>query len=107
MTSILGKIRTAEADRRREAVEVLKQVLRAYAQSHGGRFWIYGSAARGEMRDHSDVDILIDFPGDDGAAWNFAERACAERGLRPDVNRLAWCRRTFLDHVLTEAVELA
>jgi predicted nucleotidyltransferase len=30
----------------------------------GGHFLLYGSAARGDLRDDSDVDLLLDFPDD-------------------------------------------
>lgn len=36
-----------EAARRSEAVAALRPVLTAYARAHGGRFLLYGSAARG------------------------------------------------------------
>jgi tRNA nucleotidyltransferase (CCA-adding enzyme) len=54
----------------------LPTALAAYAASRGGRYLLYGSAARGTMRHDSDVDILADFPPeaiDD--AWVFAEEA--------------------------------
>jgi hypothetical protein len=90
----------AEADRRRRAVEDLRAVLRAYASGHGGRYLLFGSAARGTMRYDSDVDILVDFPPDSlDDAWCFAERACWDRKLDPDITPFAWCRGLFRDRV--------
>jgi predicted nucleotidyltransferase len=74
---------------------------------HQGRYLLYGSAARGGMRYHSDVDILLDFPPDQQrAAWNFAEGCCAELGVDPDIMPLAWCRDDFLDHIRPDLVSL-
>lgn len=96
----LPERKAAEAQRRQQAVASLRPVLAAYARAHGGRFLLYGSAARGEMRYDSDVDILVDFPEDqDAAAWDFAGQACWERGLEPDLMRRAWCKESFLAHV--------
>ncbi|MGH7041314.1 MAG: nucleotidyltransferase family protein [Acetobacteraceae bacterium] len=90
-------IRTAE---KRAAVKALKEELAAYARARGGRYLLYGSAARGEVRYDSDIDLLVDFPCEfENAAWNFAEQACAERGVDPDLNHAAWCRKKFLDHI--------
>ena len=86
-----------EATRRQRAVADLRRALDAYASAHGGRFLLFGSAARGQMRYDSDVDILVEFPPDrQAAAWNFAERACWDRRLDPDVMASAWCTDEFL-----------
>jgi predicted nucleotidyltransferase len=74
------------------AVEELMPVLADYARTHGGRFILFGSAARNELRYHSDVDILIDFPIEKELdAWLFAEAQCFQRDLRPDLHIRAWC----------------
>ena len=96
----LKERKAAEADRRRRAVEDLRSALAVYAREHGGRFLLFGSAARADMRHDSDVDILVDFPPtalDD--AWNFAERACWDRRLDPDITPFAWCKGRFLERV--------
>ena len=96
----LPERKAAEAARRASAVEALVPVLAEYAQVHGGRFLLFGSAARGTMTYHSDVDILLDFPEDTlGEAWNFAETACWDRKLEPDLMPYRWCKAVFLDHV--------
>ncbi|HET6607822.1 MAG TPA: nucleotidyltransferase domain-containing protein [Rhodopila sp.] len=104
----LSEIKAVEATRRQHAVEDLKPCLRAYARAHNGRYYLFGSAARQEMRAHSDVDIMVDFAEDDEAdAWCFAEEACAARGLVPDIMRRSWSKQSFIAHIMTEAEEIA
>ena len=104
----LTERKAAEAERRRRAVDALRTTLAAYARDHGGRFLLFGSAARGAMRYDSDVDILADFPADAlDAAWNFAERACWDRGLEPDITPFAWCKDRFLARVTPDLQVLA
>jgi hypothetical protein len=65
-----------------------------------GRFLLFGSAARGQMRFDSDVDILVDFPPDTlDDAWNFAEHACWDRHLEPDITPSPGARRPSLAHI--------
>lgn len=79
------------------AVAELKPRLAAYAREHGGRYILFGSAARREMRHYSDVDILVDFPIQaELAAWLFAEGECFTRNLRPDAQIRAWRSDSFV-----------
>jgi predicted nucleotidyltransferase len=95
--------KTAEATRRQRAVADPRRVLDAYACAHGVRFLLFGSAAHGQMCYDSDVDILVEFPPDQqAAAWNFAERACWDRRLEPDVTTPDWCTEDFLALVRPE-----
>ncbi|MDR3531023.1 MAG: nucleotidyltransferase domain-containing protein [Rhodopila sp.] len=104
----LTERKAAEAARRREAVAALVPVLANYARANGGRFMLFGSAARGQMKYGSDVDLLVDFPEEtQGAAWNFAEAACWDRGLDPDLMPYSWCKQAFLDHVAPDLRVLA
>jgi predicted nucleotidyltransferase len=90
-----------------EAVATLRNRLCEYARAHGGRFLLYGSAARGELRFDSDIDVLIDFPEDRlSAAWRFAEDLCRELDLKADLCPLAWCRDDFVAHIDKHAVPL-
>ena len=85
------------------AVEQLGAELAAYGREHGGRFVLFGSAARGELRDDSDVDILADFPGEAGQpAWDYAEERGYALGLKPDVHLKAWVGRSLRDRIATE-----
>jgi predicted nucleotidyltransferase len=96
----LKERKAAAVERKRQALDALRVVLLAYAHAHGGRFLLFGSAARRTLRRDSDVDILTDFPEHEtSAAWNFAERACWNRGLEPDVTPRAWCKADFLAHI--------
>jgi predicted nucleotidyltransferase len=104
----LTEIKDAERDRKRTAVAQLREELATYATAHGGRFILYGSAARDTMRHDSDVDILTDFPPDAlDDAWVFAEEACWRLRLTPDIRPRAWCSRRFLDHIARDAVTLS
>ena len=85
----------------------LKIDLGQYASEHGGNFLIYGSAARGEMRFGSDVDILVDFPASaEPAAWRFAEDACYKLGLVPDVRPKSLCADRFIGCISCGALEI-
>lgn len=97
-----------EAARRARSATALLPVLTAYARDHGGRFLLYGSAARGQMRFDSDVDILLDFPdATQTDAWSFAETACWDLGLEPDLLPFGWCKPDFLDHIAPDLRVLA
>lgn len=44
-------------------IEALKCVLAPIAKRHGvKKLWLFGSVARGEAREDSDVDLLADVP---------------------------------------------
>jgi predicted nucleotidyltransferase len=91
----------------RDAVEALKPELAAYAREHGGRFVLFGSAARGTQHDESDVDILVDFPGRASTpACAFAEARCWALGVRPDVRPLDWTSDGVVARALEEGIVL-
>ena len=103
------------ADRKADAVaakaaalDLLRPVLEGHARRLGGRFLLYGSAARGELRHGSDIDLLLDFPDHSAttAAWDAAEQACAKLHLDCDIRPLAWCGARFLNYVMPCAVPL-
>jgi predicted nucleotidyltransferase len=99
----LTERKAAEAARRSAEVEALIPVLTAYAREHGGRFLLFGSGARGQMKFPSDVDLLIDFPNEAfAAAWGFAERACWDRGLEPDLLPYGGCKSDFLERIAVD-----
>ena len=104
----LPERKAAAAAAKAAALDRLRPALADAARGLGGRFLLYGSAAQGRLRHDSDIDLLLDFPGDTAttAAWDAAERECAGLGLQCDARPLAWCSAVFLDHVLPGAVPL-
>jgi predicted nucleotidyltransferase len=104
----LAERKAAEAERRRLAVATLRPALAAYARAHCGRFLLFGSAARNDMRYDSDVDILLDFPRDTlDDAWSFAEHACWDRGLDPDITPYSSCKGRFRERIAPDLEVLA
>jgi predicted nucleotidyltransferase len=82
------------------AITDLRPVLEAYAKEHRGRFVVFGSAARDQLRFDSDLDILLDFPPDEElAAWLFAEQECWSRRLTPDLHLKSWSAPEFLKRI--------
>ncbi|MXX91133.1 MAG: hypothetical protein F4213_16605 [Boseongicola sp. SB0677_bin_26] len=97
-----------EAARRAEAAGRVMERLRGYAASHGGRFVVFGSAARGEMRYSSDIDIWADFSRErEFDAVHFSEEACAKEDLPCDVLFCGTPSAAFMDMIKDDTVELA
>lgn len=107
MTAIrtLRERRERERDAFARAVSELTTALRQYARAHGGRFILFGSAARGDYRPDSDVDILVDFPAEqEQEASLFAEEQCWARNRTPDVRPIAYCGPELLARVRREGI---
>jgi len=104
----LAERKAAKVAAKAAAVDELLHTLERRAREIGGRYLLYGSAARGELRPDSDVDLLLDSPGSDAtaAAWDFAEDECARLGLDCDIRPIAMCKPRFLGHVLPESRSL-
>ena len=100
----LTEIKNAKVARMREALDVLTRDLAAYAREHGGRFILFGSAARGELRHSSDIDILVDFPSPTAAdeAKDFAEERAIALGLSPDITSKTRSGPRLLDRIAFE-----
>ncbi len=74
-----------------------RQLLRTVAAHGGGAVWVFGSAARGDDRPDSDVDLLVELPADVSlvdlgrlsgeleALLGSAVDVVPERALKPDV----------------------
>lgn len=78
----------------------LREELQQYAREHGGRFWVYGSMARGDFRFDSDVDLIVDFPEErESHAWQYVEETCWRHHLKPDVRPLRYCGPGLLSHI--------
>ena len=83
-------------ERMAQAILAVDAALLAYAREHGGRFIRFGSTAEGRMRQHSDVDIIADFPGEISlAAAGFAEDVCFANGMTPDIHAGAYLSPGF------------
>jgi predicted nucleotidyltransferase len=103
----LAERKKARVEGIRSGVERLRGELADYARRHGGRFWLYGSAASGELRYDSDVDVLVDFEADVlSAAVVFAEDACARHGLKPDIKPKSCCTDAFVRRIMPKALVL-
>lgn len=88
-------------------VDALWTRLRNYAEAHGGRFILFGSVVREGQRYDSDVDILVDFPeSTQSDAWRFAETACWDLGLKPDVRPANLCSEAFVARIPAYAIAL-
>jgi hypothetical protein len=96
----LDQRRRRRLDQMKTAVADLRLDLAAYQERHRGRFHVFGSAQRDQLRFDSDIDILLDFPPDEElAAWLFAEKACWCRRLTPDLHLKAWSAPEFLKRI--------
>lgn len=59
---------------RAESIEELRRMVLAALGEHDAAVWLFGSCARGEARQHSDIDIAI-LPRDDLPSGFFAQLA--------------------------------
>jgi len=109
MTAVqtLDERKRARAEEIREGVGRLRDELAEYGRTHGGRFWLYGSAVTDRIRYDSDIDILVDFdPLRTAAAFDFLESACARLRLKLDAQPKAWCTAAFIDRISLKALVL-
>ena len=66
-----AKTRTGMDPTRERAVEELRQMVCKALGDHDAGVWLFGSSARGQVRQHSDIDIAI-LPRDNLAQSFFA-----------------------------------
>jgi predicted nucleotidyltransferase len=103
----LDERKRARAEEIREGVARLRDELAEYGRTHGGRFWLYGSAVTGRIRYDSDIDVLVDFDRSRmAAAFDFLETACARLRLKLDAQPKAWCTPAFIDRIAPKALVL-
>lgn len=92
-------LRECEAVAVRRRVEALRSVRVHVAdleRRYGGRFWLFGSAARGDVRGDSHIDLIADFPTEvEFKVFDEAERVCAETGVTCDIVEKRICSEEF------------
>ena len=82
--------------------------LKQYAEESGGRFLIFGSAAKDLVRPHSDLDVIIDFPMDqEAAAWERVEGACRAHRIPCDIHSVSRSSPAFIERMRKHAIMLA
>ena len=69
---------------------------------------LFGSVTRGEAREDSDVDVLVDFPMDRTAdAWRFVEDVCARHAVPLDIHDARTTKAAFVERVCTTGLVLS
>lgn len=92
-----------------ESIQTRREMILQIARRHGvGQVWVFGSVARGETTENSDLDLLIDVTGPT-PPW-FPGGLVAELeallGRRVDVVEPDALRKELRDRVLQEAAPL-
>lgn len=102
--SVLDDIRDREVERRRKAALALRDLMREAAPRLGGRFILYGSAARDDLRADSDIDVLLDFPLERQAeAYRVLEEASSSLAIKIDILPRAVVSNRFFEHIMKDA----
>ncbi len=90
------------------AIGELRHMVVAALGEHDAAVWLFGSCARGEVRQHSDIDIAI-LPRDDVPAGFFGElRADIEDSNIPydvDLVDLRYAAPALVDEVWREGMQ--
>jgi uncharacterized protein len=93
---------------RQRAIEELRRMVLAALGNHDAAVWLFGSCARGESQQHSDIDIAI-LPRDDLPLGFFAELgADIEESTIPydvDLVDLRYADPALVDEVRREGVK--
>jgi|SRR6516165_1319182 predicted nucleotidyltransferase len=93
---------------RERAIEELRRMVLAALGEHDAEVWLFGSCARGEVLQHSDIDIAI-LPRDDLPSGFFSDLAeSAEESSIPydvDIVDLRDAAPTLIDEVRREGVK--
>jgi len=93
---------------RRQSIEELRRMVLAALGGHDAEVWLFGSCARGEALQHSDIDIAI-LPRDELPSGFFSNLAdSAEESSIPydvDIVDLRRAAPTLVDEVRREGVK--
>jgi predicted nucleotidyltransferase len=99
---------TAVNATRRRAIEELRRMVLAALGEHDAAVWLFGSCARGEALQHSDIDIAI-LPRDELPSAFFSDLAeSVEESSIPydvDIVDLRSATATLIDEVRREGVK--
>jgi len=93
---------------RQRAIEKLRRMVLATLGEHDAEVWLFGSCARGEALQHSDIDIAI-LPHDELPSGFFSDLAeSTEESSMPydvDIVDLRSAAPTLIDEVRREGVK--
>ena len=93
---------------RKRAIEELRHMVLDALGEHDAAVWLFGSCARGDARQHSDIDIAI-LPRDELPSGFFADLAeIVEESTIPydvDIVDLRSAAPTLIDEVRREGVK--
>jgi hypothetical protein len=93
---------------RKRAIEELRRVVLAALGEHDAAVWLFGSCARGDVLQHSDIDIAI-LPRDDLPSGFFSDLAeILEESSIPydvDIVDLRRAAPSLIDEVRREGVK--
>ena len=96
-----------ETARHRAAVDRVISEMKAFGAEHGGRFFIFGSAAEDRMKFDSDLDIIVDFPAErEAEALDFVEDACRRQNLPADIHLKSRSSSRFLDRIRNHMIQV-
>ncbi|MDB5542759.1 MAG: uncharacterized protein JWQ89_4486 [Devosia sp.] len=107
MVVTIAARKAGKTERLQRAIAAAMQRLASYAAGHAGRFLVFGSAARGELRFDSDFDVVVAFPkAAERTARDYAEAISIELGLKPDIILIGDACSSLLERVHRDAVVL-
>jgi predicted nucleotidyltransferase len=93
---------------RERAIEELRHMVLAALVEHDAEVWLFGSCARGDVLQHSDIDIAI-LPGDELPASFFADlvESVEESSIPYDIDIVDLRRAapSLIDEVRREGVK--
>lgn len=96
-----------ERARRRAAADVVMSQMKAFGAEHGGRFFVFGSAAEDRMKFDSDLDVVVDFPAErEAEAVDFVEDVCRGQNIPADIHVKSRSSRRFLDRIQNHMIQL-